>query len=630
MANRTLKVEIVGDASSLHRAFGQAADSGSRFGGALRGVGKAAAFAVGGAALGGLAVTLKAGFSEFSEGQKVAAQTAAALKSTGGAANVTAKQVDDLAGSIMRYSGIDDEAIKSGENLLLTFTRIRNETGKGNDVFNQATRVVTDMSVALGQDMKSSAIQVGKALNDPIKGITALQRVGVSFTAGQKEQIKALVDSGHAMEAQKVILAELNTEFGGSAKAAGDTLPGQLNKLKETFNNLAGDLVGKAVPALTSFTGFIADKGLPKLEEFFGFISGSAGPAIKGIADAFQAALPAIEGVLQPLIQTIGARLVPIFQSLQAIATEAMQKISAIIQANGPQLRQIFENLGEVISNLAKVVVPVLRFAFAEVLPVAIRVLIPILVAVTEVLSAVSTAVRVLANLITGILVGAFNGAKVAAGGVKAAFDTLQPVMVVVGKAVQVLADLVKTAVTFEFNAWAAAVRGVISVIQALVGYAGGAIKKLADVLAAPLAVVTGAFSALAGAVGAVLSTVRGLLDQADNLAAAADKIAGAISKVGGLVGKAASIIPGRASGGPVKAGQPYVVGETGPELFIPNQSGQIVANAAATGGSALGGSTMVFNFPNYLGSKDDLINEIRVGLFEVARRNPGALPGVA
>jgi phage-related minor tail protein len=92
----------------------------------------------------------------------------------------------DLATAISNKTGIDDEAIQSGENLLLTFTNIRNETGKGNDVFNQATQTITDMSVALGQDMKSSAIQVGKALNDPIKGVTALQRVGVSFTAAQK------------------------------------------------------------------------------------------------------------------------------------------------------------------------------------------------------------------------------------------------------------------------------------------------------------------------------------------------------------------------------------------------------------------------------------------------------------
>ena len=137
----------------------------------------------GGLGVAGLAGAAHAAFSEMEDSQKVAAQTAAVLKSTGGAANVSAKQVDDLAQSLLNKSGIDDEAIKSGENLLLTFTNIRNEVGKGNDIFNQATKTCTDMSVALGQDMKSSAIQLGKALNDPVKGITALRRVGVSFSS---------------------------------------------------------------------------------------------------------------------------------------------------------------------------------------------------------------------------------------------------------------------------------------------------------------------------------------------------------------------------------------------------------------------------------------------------------------
>ena len=124
------------------------------------------------------------------------AQTNAVLKSTGGAANVTAKEVSSLAESLMQKSGVDDEAIASGENLLLTFTNIRNEAGKGNDIFNQATGVMLDMSVALGQDMKTSAIQVGKALNDPIKGMTALQRVGVSLHRRPEEDDQRMQESG--------------------------------------------------------------------------------------------------------------------------------------------------------------------------------------------------------------------------------------------------------------------------------------------------------------------------------------------------------------------------------------------------------------------------------------------------
>jgi hypothetical protein len=241
------------DLNRLDKAGGKASSGMSK-------VEKAAGAA--GLALGaGLAITAKAGFKEMAEGQKVSAQTAAVLKSTGGAAKVTSTEVSRLAEALSRKSGVDDEVIQSGQNMLLTFTNIRNEVGKGNDIFNQATSTITDMSVALGQDMKSSAIQLGKALNDPIKGVSALQRVGVTFTEGQKKTIEALVQSGDKMKAQKVILAELNKEFGGSAKAAGDTLPGQLNKLRNSFEDVAGGLVAGLLPAFQTLAARLARVG---------------------------------------------------------------------------------------------------------------------------------------------------------------------------------------------------------------------------------------------------------------------------------------------------------------------------------------------------------------------------------
>jgi hypothetical protein len=95
---------------------------------------------------------------------------------------------------------VDDEAIQAGENMLLTFTNVRNEVGKGNDIFNQATRTVQDMAAAFGGDATSNSKILGKALNDPIKGVSALTRVGVSFTEQQKDQIKTLVESANILE----------------------------------------------------------------------------------------------------------------------------------------------------------------------------------------------------------------------------------------------------------------------------------------------------------------------------------------------------------------------------------------------------------------------------------------------
>jgi hypothetical protein len=235
--------EATPKATEAGKKTGQA--FGSSFGATVKGL---AGLAAGGAILS----FFKSAIDEQRESIKIGQLTAAVLKSTGGAAKLTAKDVGDLAGRLSDLAGVDDEVIQSAENVLLTFTNIRNEVGKGNDVFDQATAAALDMSVALGQDLQSSVIQLGKALNDPVKGITALQRVGVSFTAEQREQIAAMVDAGHTMEAQKVILAELTKEFGGAAAAAASPA----DKARVAWGNFQEAVGAKLLPTLDNLLSF--------------------------------------------------------------------------------------------------------------------------------------------------------------------------------------------------------------------------------------------------------------------------------------------------------------------------------------------------------------------------------------
>jgi hypothetical protein len=172
-----------------------------------------------GLAIGALAAGAALSFRAWEESEQVANQTGAVIKSTGSAANVTAAHVANLASELSKKAGVDDEVIQSGQNMLLTFKNIRNEAGAGNDVFDQATTTLLDMATAMGTEPKQAAIQLGKALNDPIAGLSALSRVGVTFTAQQQKQITALQEGGDLMGAQKIILAELASEFEGSAEA---------------------------------------------------------------------------------------------------------------------------------------------------------------------------------------------------------------------------------------------------------------------------------------------------------------------------------------------------------------------------------------------------------------------------
>lgn len=188
------------------------------------------------------------------ESQQAVAQLDAVIKSTGGSAGVTSEHAQQLASALQNVTMYGDETVLSAENMLLTFTNI----GAAGGVFDSATRTALDMSQALGQDVTSSAIQLGKALNDPINGITALTRVGVTFTDAQKAQIEAMVKSGDVAGAQKLILQELQREFGGSAVAAGQTFPGQLAILNNKFGEVQEKIGSALIPALMSIVANVA------------------------------------------------------------------------------------------------------------------------------------------------------------------------------------------------------------------------------------------------------------------------------------------------------------------------------------------------------------------------------------
>jgi len=168
--------------------------------GAFRSIGAAAVNAVSGG-LSSLVGMVSDGIKGAAEWENALAQTNAVIKSTGGAAGYTADQFGELASQLSAENGMSkfsDDAILAGENILATFTKIKGP------VFADATQTILDMSTALGGDLQGTAMQVGKALNDPLGGVTALTRVGVAFTDQQKEQIKALTESGDVIGAQKI------------------------------------------------------------------------------------------------------------------------------------------------------------------------------------------------------------------------------------------------------------------------------------------------------------------------------------------------------------------------------------------------------------------------------------------
>lgn len=254
---------VSGSSRRAERALDRASRAGSAFG---RNVAKGAA--IGAAALVGIgygAFRLGSSLvSEAKESAKIGRLTEAAIASTGGAANLTADQIGKLAETLSNKTAIDDEAIQSGMNMLLSFSQVRDEVGKGNDIFTQASALALDYSVRTGTDAVAANVALGKALNDPIKGVTALSKAGVSFTDQQRKQIKTLVESGKVLEAQKVILAAVGENFAGSAQAAADPT----ERLRVIVGNLGERVGGMLLPSVERFANYVADQGVPVVHRF--------------------------------------------------------------------------------------------------------------------------------------------------------------------------------------------------------------------------------------------------------------------------------------------------------------------------------------------------------------------------
>jgi phage-related protein len=466
----------------------------SKIGGALGTLAK-----VGTAAFAGLTVAAigfgKTAVSEGAEAAQMAGQTAAAIKSTGGAAKVTADQVAELSGRLGDLAGVDDEAVQKGENLLLTFTNIKNEAGAGNDIFNQASLQMVNLAARMGTDAAGGAIQLGKALNDPVKGVTALQRVGVSFTDQQKQQIAAMVAAGNVMGAQKIILAELNTEFGGSAEAMGKALP-PMERLRLIFNNVAEDVGGSLIPVLNTLVPAIS----PVIQ--------ALGPALGGVAIA-------LVPLLQSLAQVVGTTIVPAIQGI-------MPGLTALIGGLGAGLASALQGVGPLLETLAFAMGDILK-AFAPVLPVVGRLAGTLAGSMVPVVEALTP---MLVNLVKASLPLVELLAKIA-----------EVVLVVLTPGLAKLAPLI-LGVVLALKAWSVAQAILnIELLANPIGLLIVAVAALVAAIAGAVVLIVGHWDAIKRAFGDAVSWIGNALSTAWSA------VTGFVSTVGEWFGKLPGLI---------------------------------------------------------------------------------------
>ncbi|MFA6271164.1 MAG: phage tail length tape measure family protein [Candidatus Paceibacterota bacterium] len=427
------------------------------------------------------------------------AQLAAVIKSTGGAAGVTADAINKMAGEFSKTTGVEDDLIVKNSALLLTFTNI------GKTVFPQAMQAAIDMSAVMGQDLQSSVTMLGKALNDPIDGVTALKRVGVDFNDEARVMIANMVESGDVMGAQNLILQEMQKEFSGAAKAMNDASTKSAN-FKNSVGNLKEALGAGLLPAVRDVT-----------------------TTVGGWIDAVTASIEAENALTEAekagiITRDEATRVINDMTWSGYSAADAMVWLEEKTEGASGQTLDMRDALAENATNLRD---EALAAKDAELAIAGVE---------TKTLDA-STAMQ---DYSTKLL---FNLAS--AG----------------------LDDDAQLALAFSLglvdNKTAQAMMGVEGLTEKYDLNKNGAIDAGLET------------TLYAGAVKALNDQILLLKDKTVNITANVKKTGDwSWTSPGG-----GGTVEARAVGGPVSANTPYIVGESGPELFVPTQAGTILPN---------------------------------------------------
>jgi hypothetical protein len=207
------------------------------------------------------------GAAKGAEDARIANEKLGSVLDTMGFGSAT-DRVAAYAESLEKTVAIDADVIKGAQTQLGTFKNLAKTVNTTGGVFDRATVAVLDMQAA-GVGGANSAIALGKALEDPIKGITALAKSGVTFTEEEKEKIKALTESGQLLEAQDMILKAIEGQVGGTAAASAssfDKMKFALAGVSDTFGDMLLPVIDAIAPKLAQVSAWAQENpGLMKL-----------------------------------------------------------------------------------------------------------------------------------------------------------------------------------------------------------------------------------------------------------------------------------------------------------------------------------------------------------------------------
>lgn len=236
--------------ASAKKQFGQLQSSSDKAQFAIRKAAVPAGLALG--ALGGFMLNAAKGAEEA----RIATAALDNVLGSMGFAEAT-DRVSAYAESLEKTLAVDADVIKRTQTKLATFSELTKTVNKAGGSFDRATKAALDMAAAGFGTAEGNAVQLGKALQDPIKGIAALAKSGVTFTEQEKEKIKVLVESGKQLQAQDMILKAIEMQVGGTAASTAssfDKMKFAVAGVADTFGEMMLPVIDALAPKLAAFS----------------------------------------------------------------------------------------------------------------------------------------------------------------------------------------------------------------------------------------------------------------------------------------------------------------------------------------------------------------------------------------
>jgi phage-related protein len=295
--------------------------------------------------------------SAAEEANSVSAGLAQTMRNAGDATGAWTAHAEKLAATLMRQTGIDDEVIKGGQTILATFHQLSGPVGQTSGAFDRATKAAVDLSAAGFGSVESAATMLGKALEDPEKGLTALGKAGVTFLPEQKAQIKAMTDAGQSAIAMATILGIVENQVKGvaaSSATSGEKMRVAWGETQEALGNALLPVLTRLAPILQDIAKFV-QKNATWLVPIAGLIAGIA-VAVK-IATVAQIAWNIAAGanpagaIVLAIVAAIAALIVIVkliidhWDQIKAVAVAAWQAIMDAIQPVVDFVKEAFDTI---------------------------------------------------------------------------------------------------------------------------------------------------------------------------------------------------------------------------------------------------------------------------------------------